>query len=187
MTVTPALWVPRFATTQVANPALTWSPLNGGVTRVAADKRTVTTAAARHMTPPSLGAGWRARIGILSKAEHTIRRRFIVASPFVAPPRLGPVSVVTEGAFEPIEQCTIRSRGRPSSCDVSNVRPTCLEALTTRRLPPAVSPCSPVGGGGVKGGSFPRGGAHDEATPRVNPLARGPFEGWQVDTGRPPK
>jgi hypothetical protein len=114
-------------TYKVANPALTWSPLNGGVTRAAADtsegatdKRTVTTAAARYMTPPSLGAGWRARIGILSRAEHTIRRRFIVASPFVAPPRLGQVSVVTEGAFEPIEQCTIRSRGRPSSCDVSN-------------------------------------------------------------------
>src|SRR5262245_35028260 len=45
-----------------------------------------------------------------SKAEHTIRRRFIVASPFVAPPRLGRVSVVTEGTFTPTVQCSMEGR-----------------------------------------------------------------------------
>src|SRR5262245_35628952 len=66
-----------------------------------------------------------------SKTAHTIRRRFIVASPFVAPPRLGRVSVVTEGAFEPIEQCTVSGRRRGGRTGAGGARV-------------AVAPCSRI-------------------------------------------
>src|SRR5262249_18748569 len=116
-----------------------------------------------------------------SKAEHTIRRRFIVASPFVAPPRLGRVSVVTEGAFTPIVQCSMDGQlGRPGDAPLAIPAWYRLTEVARRRSRSPIDPTrsrdevAANAGGRVprlpaaatrRRGSFPRGG-NDAATPR---------------------